>query len=127
MGVASHSTRGMVVAADALAVSAVQGVKALIGACRQQCIRMIQHEVSPGRCLVEPVLLYVSHVWGPELFAGWRLHDEVNMKHHLTEKRVSAYLRRMVGVGRSTCIHVFLHSTSAAAPVMYNWMGDTCV
>jgi hypothetical protein len=69
-----HSTRGMV-AADALALSRDRAVKALLSACSQQCLHQFDTKCRLLDALVEPVLSYASHVWGPELFASQRLKE----------------------------------------------------
>jgi hypothetical protein len=119
LGLVLHCTRGMVVAADALAVSGDRAVKALQSACRQQHITQFDMKCRLFDALVEPVLSYASHVWGPELFAGDRLQNAPYGSE--ADKLHASYLRRMVGAGRSTCIDVLLRDF-CRSPVMHHWV-----
>jgi hypothetical protein len=114
-----HATRGMVVAADALAVSGDRAMRALQSACRQQHITQFDMKCRLFDALVEPVLSYASHVWGPELFSGGKLVAMVRPSK--SDKVHTDYLRMMAGAGKSTCTDVLLRDFGRN-PVMHHWV-----
>jgi hypothetical protein len=69
--------------------------------------------------LVEPVLSYASHVWGPELFSAGKL-AAASMPSS-ADKVHTNFLRMMAGVGKVTCTDVLLRDF-ARHPVMHHWV-----
>ena len=119
LGVVLHATRGMVVAADALAKSGDRAMRALQSACRQQHITQFDMKCRLFDALVEPVLSYASHVWGPELFSsGTPLSKQHN---NGAEKVHISYLRMLAGVGKRTCTDVIMRDF-CRRPVMHHWV-----
>jgi hypothetical protein len=53
--------------------------------------------------LVEPVMSYASHVWGPELFHGM-LFNSARCYSSAADKTHWAYLRIMAGMPKSVAI-----------------------
>jgi hypothetical protein len=99
LGVRLHDTQGLAYASDALAASGSKAMHALLTRCRR--VNLTQFNIK-GRMfdvLVEPVLSYASHIWGPMAF-----------KKHLSRKpymapRVRRYTPRIyascLGWGRA--------------------------
>jgi hypothetical protein len=96
LGVAFHETRGLAVAADALAAACIKAMHALLTRCRKT--NLTQFDIKSRRfdVLVEPVLSYASHIWGPLSFKKLRAAP-YSIK---SEKVHTAFLRIMVGASK---------------------------
>jgi hypothetical protein len=70
--------------------------------------------------LVEPVMSYASHVWGPELFHGM-LFNSARCYSSAADKTHWAYLRIMAGLPKSVAIDFLLRDLHRW-PVMHHWV-----
>jgi hypothetical protein len=110
LGLLVHATKGMLGALDALAAAGNRAMQTLQSRCRQQRLTQFDVKCRLSDALVEPILSYGSHVWGPDIFRCSRFRakpcDNSADKVHL------AFLRHMIGCGKSTSIDVVLRDMS---------------
>lgn len=126
LGVVFHQTMGWRQAANKLASSGTRAMHALLSRLRAQHITQFDMKCRLFDALVEPVLSYASHVWGPEVFCG-RLFKPLNdaQSRPEAEKTHLAYLRCTAGVGKSTCIDVLMRDMHRL-PIAYHWVVLAC-
>ena len=119
LGLLVHGTRGLLGAVDALAASGNMAMHALQSRCRQQRLTQFDIKCRLFDALIEPILSYGAHVWGPDLFGctSFRMKpcDNSADKVHL------AFLRHMIGCGKSTSIDVVLRDMNRM-PLSYKWV-----
>ncbi len=118
LGVRVHETRGLAVAGPALAAAGSKAMHAVLGRCRRANLTQFDIKLRMFDVLVEPVLPYASHIWGPLSF---QKHPRARPYAVDSEKVHTSYLRIMTGVGRSACIDV-LYRDLHRLPVMYHWV-----
>lgn len=118
LGVVLHETRGLAGASDALAASGNKAMHAVLSRCRRAHLTQFDIKGRMFDLLVEPVLSYASHVWGPGCF-----HKLLKQKPFGTkaEQVHSSYLRIMTGSGKGVCLDV-LYRDLHRLPVMYHWV-----
>jgi hypothetical protein len=68
LGVAFHATRGLQGAPGDLAASGTRAMHAMLGRLRACGVSQFDLRARMFDALVEPVLSYAAHVWGPTLF-----------------------------------------------------------
>jgi hypothetical protein len=68
LGVCAHAIRGFMSAADALAASGCKAMHALLAQCHRSNLTQVDDKTRMFDVLVEPVLSYVSHIWGSQQF-----------------------------------------------------------
>jgi hypothetical protein len=117
LGVAFHETRGLAVAADALAAAGSKAMHALLTLCRKANLTQFDIKSRMSDVLVDPVLSYASHIWGPLSFKKLRAAPYSTK----SEKVHMAFLRIMVGASKSTCVEV-MYKDLHRIPVMYHWV-----
>jgi sorting nexin-29 len=118
LGVRVHATRGLLGASDALAVAGSKAMHAVLTRCRRACLTQFDIKCRMFDILVEPVLSYASHIWGPAMFAK-RLHSRPYDTK--AESVHTSFLRIMTGSIKGVAKDVLyrdLHRT----PVMYHWV-----
>jgi hypothetical protein len=117
LGVAFHETYGLAVAADALAAAGSKAMHALLTQCREANLTQFDIKSRMFDVLVEPVLPYASHIWGPLSFKKLRAAP-YSIK---SEKVHTAFPRIMVGASKSTCVDV-MYKDLHRIPIMYHWV-----
>ena len=119
LGVCVHATRGLRDAPAALASSGGRAMHAMLGRLRGTGLSQFDIRCRMFDVLVEPVMSYASHVWGPNLFAdGIRKGDHVSS----AADRTHLYFPRMrTGVGPRVCTTVLLRDTHRS-PVSHHWV-----
>jgi hypothetical protein len=119
LGLVVHATKGLLGALDALAASGNRAKQTLQSRCRQQRLTQFDIKCRLFDALVEPILSYGSHVWGPDMFGGVPFRtkpcDNSADRVHL------AFLRHMTGCGKSTSIDVLLRDMNRL-PLSYRWV-----
>jgi len=118
LGVLLHETRGLAGAADALTASGSKAMHAMLARCRRANLTQFDIKTRMFDVLVEPVLSYASHIWGPLSF-GKRLR--ANSYATKSERVHTSYLRIMAGASKSTCLDV-IYRDFHRMPVMYHWV-----
>lgn len=118
LGVRVHETRGLAGAGAGLAASGSKAMHAVLSRCRKSNLTQFDIKLRMFDVLVEPVLSYASHIWGPlafqrHLIAGPYATD--------AEKVHTSYLRIMTGAGRSASLDV-LYRDLHRLPIMYHWV-----
>lgn len=110
--------RGLAGAGDALAAAGSKAMHALLTRCRRANLTQFDIKTRMFDVLVEPVLSYASHIWGPR-----SAHKLLVARPYTTqsEKVHTSYLRIMTGVGRSACLDV-LYRDMHRLPIMYHWV-----
>jgi hypothetical protein len=126
LGIKFHETEGLVVAANALADSGRKAMFAVLTQLKRQYITQFEFKCRMFDILVEPIMSYGSHVWGPDLF-----HDCLFSSQPTGSKADGVHLtftQFMTGVSKSTCNDVILCDLHRA-PILY-WLpggGVHCV
>lgn len=118
LGVRLHDTRGLAGASDALAASGSKAMHAVLTRCRRADLTQFDIKTRMFDALVEPVVSYASHIWGPLIFAK-KLHS--GPFNTQAEKVHSSFLRVMTGAGRSVSLDV-LYRDLHRLPVMFHWV-----
>jgi hypothetical protein len=119
LGVRVHATRGLRDAPAALASSGGRAMHAMMGRLRGSSLTQFNIRTRMFDVLVEPVVSYASHVWGPNLFA-----DAIRKGDHCSSEadRTHLYfLRMLTGVGPKVCNTVLLRDTHRS-PIMHHWV-----
>lgn len=120
LGAVLHETKGLQPAVDALAASGLKAMHTLLGRFRKQRITQYDMKCRMFDIMVEPVMSYASHVWGPELChtglfrrTGWRMSaaDKVHV----------SFLRYMTGAGQRSSIDVLMRDLHRS-PVQHHWV-----
>jgi hypothetical protein len=107
LGIILHETKGMRPAVDALATSGTKAMHALLGRFRKECITQYDMKCRMFDIMVEPVMSYACHVWGPELCSAG-LHRRPGLRPCAADNVHLAFLRYMTGAGRSSSIDVLM-------------------
>jgi hypothetical protein len=105
-------------ASDALAVSGSKAMHAMLTRCRRSCLTQFDIKCRMFDVLVEPVLSYASHIWGPKMFAQ-RLHN--TPYNTQAEKVHTSFLRIPTGSIKGIATDV-LYRDMHRRPVMYHWV-----
>lgn len=118
LGTKLHETRGLADAPAALAASGSKAMHALLTRCRRTNLTQFDIKGRMFDVLVEPVLSYASHVWGP-----LALHRTlgINPFSGKAEQVHAAFLRIMTGVGKSASLDV-LYRDLHRLPIMFHWV-----
>jgi sorting nexin-29 len=119
LGVRLHETRGLAGASDALAASGSKAMHALLARCRRSNLTQFDIKCRMFDVLVEPVLSYASHIWGPLMFAQ-RLRGRPFGTR--AEQVHTSFLRIMTGVGKGGTSMDVLYRDMHRHPVMYHWV-----
>jgi sorting nexin-29 len=118
LGVRLHETRGLAGASDALAASGSKAMHALLARCRRSNLTQFDIKCRMFDVLVEPVLSYASHIWGPQLFAKHLRSAPFSTQ---ADKVHTSYLRIMTGAIKGVSTDV-LYRDMHRLPVMYHWV-----
>ena len=118
LGVRVHATRGLLGASDALAVAGSKAMHAMLSRCRRACLTQFDIKCRMFDILVEPVLSYASHIWGPQVFAKHLHGTPYNTQ---AEKVHTSFLRIMTGSIKGVSMDV-LYRDLHRLPVMYHWV-----
>jgi hypothetical protein len=118
LGVLMHETRGLAGAADALAAAGSKAMHAVLTRCRRANLTQFDIKSRMFDVLVEPVLSYASHIWGPLSF--WK---RLRASPYATKSESvhTSYLRIMAGASKSSCLDV-VYRDFHRLPVMYHWV-----
>lgn len=120
LGVRMHATKGLAGASDALAVSGCKAMHALLTQCRRANLTQIDIKTRMFDVLVEPVLSYASHIWGPQHFVK-RLAASPLCTDLKAEKVHTSYLRILCGASKGTSLDV-LYRDMHRLPVVFHWV-----
>lgn len=118
LGVRLHETRGLAGASDALAVSGSKAMHALLARCRRNHLTQFDIKCRMFDVLVEPVLSYASHIWGPQLFVK---HLSSRPFGTRADQVHTSFLRIMTGAIKGISTDV-LYRDMHRLPVMYHWV-----
>jgi sorting nexin-29 len=118
LGVRVHETRGLLGASDALAVSGNKAMHAMLTRCRRACLTQFDIKCRMFDVLVEPVLSYASHIWGPCMFAKRLRNTPYNTR---AEQVHTSFLRIMTGSIKGVAMDV-LYRDLHRIPIMYHWV-----
>jgi len=118
LGVLMHETRGLAGAADALAAAASKAMHAVLTRCRRANLTQFDIKTRMFDVLVEPVLSYASHIWGPLSFRKRLLASPFSTK---SEGVHTSYLRIMAGASKSASLDV-VYRDLHRLPIMYHWV-----
>ena len=86
--------------------------------CRRACLTQFDIKCRMFDILVEPVLSYASHIWGPAKFARGLHRKPYDTQ---AEKVHTSFLRVMTGSIRGVSMDV-LYRDLHRLPVMYHWV-----
>jgi hypothetical protein len=120
LGVLLHETKGFSLAADTLAVSGRKALYAMLAKLRLNHITQFDMQCRMFDVLVEPVLSYGSHIWGPEMCVNWLL-PRSDSQSCGADKVHFDFLRWMYGAGKRSCKDVLLKDTHRA-PMPFRWL-----
>ena len=94
---------------------------AVLTRCRRANLTQFDIKTRMFDVLVEPVLSYASHIWGPLYFKHLQA-TRVGAPYDLKSEKVhTAFLRTMVGAGNSACKDV-VYKDLHRVPVIYHWV-----
>jgi sorting nexin-29 len=118
LGVSLHETRGILGAGEALAAAGSRAMHALLTRCRRANLTQFDIKGRMFDVLVEPVLSYASHIWGPTAFSKCLRSKPYAPE---AEKVHAAFLRTMTGVGKGASLDV-LYRDLHRLPIIYHWV-----
>ena len=118
LGLRFNATKNLVPAADALAASASRAMHVVLRRLRRLRITQLDLKCRLFDTMVESILSYGSHVWGPELFVSRLTSRPLETE---AEKVHLAYLRYAVGLGSGVCSKVLLRDMHRV-PAMFHWV-----
>ena len=118
LGVVFSATRNLVPAANALAASASRATHVVLRGLRRMRITQLDLKCRLFDTMVESIMSYGSHVWGPELFASKLTSNPLDTD---AERVHLAYLKNAVGLGSDVCSKVLLRDMHRV-PVMFHWV-----
>jgi sorting nexin-29 len=118
LGVHVHATRGLGGAADALAASGSKAMHAVLSQCRLSNLTQVDIKTRMFDVLVEPVLSYASHIWGPLHF---RKHLIAAPFGTQAERVHTSYLRIMSGANKATSLDA-MYRDLHRLPIVYHWV-----
>jgi sorting nexin-29 len=118
LGVRVHETRGLLGASDALAVSGSKAMHAMLTRCRRSCLTQFDIKCRMFDILVEPVLSYASHIWGPAIFAKRLQNTPYDTQ---AEKVHTSFLRITTGSIKGIATDV-VYRDMHRRPIMYHWV-----
>ena len=95
-----------------------KAMHALLAQCRKSNLTQVDIKTRMFDVLVEPVLSYASHIWGPQQFQKHLAADPFGSK---AEKVHTSYLRIMCGASKSTSLDV-MYRDMYRLPVVYHWV-----
>lgn len=121
LGMMLHATRGIQVAVDALAESADKALKAVQARCRALHLTQLAFRCRLFDTLVEPILSYGSHVWGPCIVSKKQLWKEPCKVDTTADKLHIDYLRHLSGAGTRASIDVLLMDFDRL-PIWVHWV-----
>lgn len=119
LGIILHATKGLQPAMAALAASGSNAMHATLTRFRKQRITQYDMKCRMFDVLVEPVMSYASHVWGPELLSR-ELFKPANQRNDAADKVHLAFLRAITGTGKRSRIDVLLRDLHRS-PVLHHW------
>lgn len=120
LGVLLHATQGLARAPPALAASGRRALQAMLGQLRRAFLSQFDIRCRMFDILVEPVMSYGCHVWGPAVFHNRLASRDRPVFMSEAEKVHLHFLRMMTGTGKS-CVDVMLRDMHRA-PVMHHWV-----
>ena len=118
LGIIFSATKGLVPGADALTASASRAMHVVLRRLRHLRITQLDLKCRLFDTMVESILSYGSHVWGPELFASKLRNSPLDTG---AERVHLAYLKNAVGLGSGVCSKVLLRDLHRL-PVMFHWV-----
>lgn len=117
LGVVLHSTKGLGGAGTSLAASGSKAMHALLTRLRRANLTQFEMKGRMFDVLVEPVMSYASHVWGPSV-----CHKLLGRPFATAAEQVHmSYLRVMTGVGKAAS-HDVLYRDLHRVPIMHHWI-----
>jgi hypothetical protein len=120
LGMELHDTKGLRPAASALAASGTNAMHALLGRFRRQRITQYDMKCRMFDIMVEPVMSYGAHVWGPELCHAGLLR-RTGWQTCAADKVHLAFLRFMTGTGKRASVQVLMRDLHRS-PVLHHWV-----
>ena len=121
LGLVLHATKGIHVATDALAASGDRAMRGLQARCRVLHITQLAFKCRLFDTLVEPILSYGSHVWGPYIVSKRKLWQQPCTVMTTADKLHITYLRHLSGVGKHASVDVILMDFERL-PVWVHWV-----
>lgn len=121
LGLVLHATKGINVATDALAVSGDKAMRSLQGRCRVLRITQLAFKCRLFDTLVEPILSYGSHVWGPCVVGKHELWCDPCKVVTSADKLHMTYLRHLSGAGKHASVDVVLMDFGRW-PIWVHWV-----
>jgi hypothetical protein len=115
LGLVCTPAQGYAAGASALAVAGRRAMHSVLGMCKRGHITQPAFKLRLFDAVVEPVLSYGSHVWGPWV---WDMKDPLK---GAAESVHTDYMRIMAGVGKRVKQQLMLHDF-ARYPVWHHWV-----
>lgn len=117
LGVKLHETQGIQPADSSLAASGSKAMHALLTHLRRAKLTQFDIKTRMFDVLVEPVMSYAAHVWGPSVF-----HKKLRQPYNTEAEKVHlSFLRVMTGVGKAAARDV-LYRDLHRAPILHHWV-----
>ena len=120
LGALLHATQGLARAPAVLANAGRRALQAMLGQLRRVHLNQFDIRCRMFDILVEPVLSYGCHVWGPAAFHKRLPSADRPVFMSDAEKLHLYFLRMMTGTGK-VCVDVILRDMHRA-PVMHHWV-----
>jgi hypothetical protein len=120
LGVLLHATQGLARAPAVLANAGRRALQAMLGQLRRAHLSQFDIRCRMFDILVEPVLSYGCHVWGPAAFHKRLSSAQRQVFMNEAEKLHMYFLRMMAGTGK-VCVDVILRDMHRA-PIMHHWV-----
>jgi hypothetical protein len=115
LGLVCTPAGGYAAGANALAISGRKAMHAVLSMCKRGHVAQPAFKLRLFDALVEPVLSYGCHVWGPWV---WNMQDPLK---GAAESVHIDYMRMMAGVGRGVKHQLLLHDF-ARYPIAFHWV-----
>ena len=118
LGVLFHATKSLTLAATELAASGRRAMYALVPRLRLHHISQFDMRCRMFDVLVEPVMSYASHIWGPDMFAPHIFQNGPPSSD--ADQLHLQFLRWTARAGKRTDIEVLLREFHRA-PMVHRW------
>jgi hypothetical protein len=119
LGATFHCTKGLVTAADSLAIAGRRAMHALLTRLKVAHISQSAFQVRLFNVLVEPVLSYGCQVWGPDMLKGSLNLDAILLNQQ--ESVLTDFLRIISGLPKAVKRWVLLREFGAR-PLHLHWL-----
>lgn len=120
LGVLLHAHQGLACAPAMLAGAGRRALQAMLGQLRRARLSQFDIRCRMFDILVEPVMSYGCHVWGPTVCHNRMVSADRPVFMSDAEKVHVYFLRMMTGTGKG-CIDVLLRDMHRA-PIMHHWL-----